>query len=1045
MGNGIDGISTHATVPVGGTVDTTQATGTGGVPGGAAAPQIQAAQTQARQVIGQRPLSEIGAGLSTRREALERAIDQWESTAPPRSLMPKSVGVIMPPSDTTVRLEGAMMEAEIKGLPRDERAQAVKDAPLTLQARITHGQELFEGVRGGTITGPASSADVRDLMTFLTARAQQKTDAFSDGALSIPDPGNRLRNYLDSSAEVYQRPSSHIAGFRDAQGGAHRGIDFGDDVKLPYGKGTLLYGALRDGVNGMPGERLFLKMESHGCRLTAGKAQNRDADGPTDRPLRFWKDLGQTLAHGMGFFQTALRKISGGRLFPDDPGSRKERIPQDLKNDYRALVQRFSDAADEGTAGILGADSPTADDQGIRTMVRNLRQALESETLGGGARQEVQAMLDRITARFDHLDVRIGNEVVMDEAELGGQDLEAFYSGQLRSAVKDLLGTGGPEGVTPDRVQNFLQQLSRMGLSLEHAGGADDSDRIIHSAIAEVTGNLSPQDKVLLGQVLNSAGIKRAMGDMLSVVMTGTRHLQGDIPGRDGLDTAVRVARTSATSYLALATTVTGSEPALDLQAELTGDMTKDVLVQVGRDAHIAWGSKESAREDRNAAAMGHLRIGAMPLDLLRGRIDRGTIAVGDVATSLVRGPIDREQVGASLLASIRADQAQAPATMRYGLPEQFVKDFLRNGATVDGVNFGGSRCGSTEGQIQQEVDRFVEAMGGLEKAQQACRVAHQALGAMLLNALAVDAGVGELAQTLLTHTGQTQTEGQYVSFVTHGDDMGVQFSYGEQREGSMFLDWDAGYNMTLEFTLQGVGQQDAQVRLDHWDVLFGTKPSVQVGESSLDDLRAALGTAHSLGVHVASMGGGTVHDAQIKSETHVELNILLYHDDPDYMGLSRAFVEDFASRPIEVNGELFGGDGIGEGDYALHEELDRFIDAVGGVDQAVFLSRVANRMTPQALDRVAGEDPGLGEKVVGYGRHQAPALSQSSGFSVAVRDDGTMDVRYESREQKAADDDSGQEMGKLVRMDFSLTGLDGEAPDLTLDGWDMIIGSNHP
>ncbi|MDY0239227.1 MAG: hypothetical protein RBR31_01360, partial [Bacteroidales bacterium] len=206
----------------------------GHVPQGVQPAQIAQIQQQGRQVTGQQPLKSLGPTISTSAQALQQATAQWQRTLPPQGSMPKTIGVTMPPSGQTVQLDGKMVEHEINALPENQRQDAVRDMPRVLQERVDSGHRVWAGVSNGTLQGPASMEDVRDLMTFLLAKGMEKGDGFSEGAFNISDPDHRLRNFLDSSPEVYQRPSSHIEGFQQAPGGSHRGIDVGGNVTLPY-------------------------------------------------------------------------------------------------------------------------------------------------------------------------------------------------------------------------------------------------------------------------------------------------------------------------------------------------------------------------------------------------------------------------------------------------------------------------------------------------------------------------------------------------------------------------------------------------------------------------------------------------------------------------------------------------------------------------------------------------------------------------------------------------------------------------------------------
>src|SRR5690606_18187822 len=119
-----------------------------------------------------------------------------------------------------------------------------------------------------------SLQDVTDVMWYLHAMAEYKAGAhWKEGAITIEDPGGRIREFLDKcEGHAYQRPSTHVEGFQSAPNGRPRGIDcygqLGPDQVLPYGRQTILYqqmGTQTDQTPLMPRNMLFLKMEQYGC------------------------------------------------------------------------------------------------------------------------------------------------------------------------------------------------------------------------------------------------------------------------------------------------------------------------------------------------------------------------------------------------------------------------------------------------------------------------------------------------------------------------------------------------------------------------------------------------------------------------------------------------------------------------------------------------------------------------------------------------------------------------------------------------------------
>jgi hypothetical protein len=338
-----------------------------------------------------------------------------------------------PPPTFSIQLPGESRSVDIRQsiLPKSVlNSMSQLDAHTLIQDKVNAGYIKMKEVMGGMVdidvstgkTAPASKEDVSNLMFFLHVRGEAHADAsFSQGAFNIPDPEGHLLQYLDSAQDAYQRVSSHTEGFQAAQGGQHRGIDFEGGARnpeelLPYDMGSLLYGklgteSLGNGAGGtmpgMPEQRIFLKNESHGARLFP--PSTRDAAGP----VRGWKarDLSQAVGHSLSFLATRGRGSA--------EGTRKERIPDTVKNEFRALTR--DNTLPEKIKSMLKADNPTDNSMGIRIMNRNAVSALNEAKSTGESPETIAKLESFITSlgNYDHLDVRIGNEVIMDFPQMG--------------------------------------------------------------------------------------------------------------------------------------------------------------------------------------------------------------------------------------------------------------------------------------------------------------------------------------------------------------------------------------------------------------------------------------------------------------------------------------------------------------------------------------------------------------------------------------------------------------------------------------------------
>ncbi|NCC04244.1 MAG: hypothetical protein EOM37_09445 [Proteobacteria bacterium] len=809
-----------------------------GVPQAAHAPQgvqpaqIAQIQQQGRQVTGQQPLRSLGPTISTSTQTLQRATAQWQRTLPPQGSMPKTIGVTMPPSGQTVQLDGKMVEHEINALPESQRQDAVRDMPRVLQERVDSGHRVWEGVSNGTLLGPASLEDVRDLMTFLLAKGMEKGDGFSEGAFNISDPDHRLRDFLDSSPEVYQRPSSHIEGFQQAPGGSHRGIDVGGNVTLPYGKATLLYGGINAGVQGMGEDRLFLKTEEHGCRLSSRWTPNRDQNMRTDRPKRFG-DVGQFLGHAAGFFRTVLRGISGGLLFPNAKDSRKERIPGDVTKDFKTILKGLDRSGKAEIAGILRQNDPLATSQGIRVMVANLNEALARQDLDQPTREAMQHLSSKLSTRFDHLDVRIGNEVVLSQDELAGPAPQQAVNGAMRAAVNSLLTIPDRAHFTPDKVESFVQQLGKIGTRLDRAGGGDETSAMIRTALEQATATLTPGQRAQLQDILTAPQCREAMAAINDVMAFGGENLGPMNP--TARNSASQIAHKINHAYLGLCSQVGLPDEALPRATQQAMDLIKPILVRAGSDAFLSTAQTSANQEHARQIQQGGQQVGLMRLETVRPLIGRGVVALGDHMQGIAHGQVDHEQISrffaTELGHDVRTPQKGEPA----GLGEQFVKDFFRNGISVNGQHFGGQGTGIPETAKREALQAFIDAAGGLPSAQQIARVAHQGLMGMMSQACIRDPGLNPLFMDFSMHGGNVQNAvspntGQpasmMLSVITHGDSVAVHCETNTQKVNDIDGNDQVGSNMSLDFTIQGTGSDDPVVRLDDWDALFSSCPN---------------------------------------------------------------------------------------------------------------------------------------------------------------------------------------------------------------------------
>lgn len=304
------------------------------------------------------------------------------------------------------------------------RGSSVVDLRAEVQQKINAGHELLENIRNDRHDAPATKEDVSNITFYLQAKGQKTAgQTFQSGAFSLPDPDCKIRKFLDSSPQAYQRASSHLGDFQKLEGGRHRGIDLTEggnrslSEAMPFGKETLLYGSMPQNEDlRMPEDRIFLKLESCGAWLSKPSA-GYEANNAGPRRTGQWHDIGTFVDHSCNFLKSRGKGSAAG--------TQKERIPKDIKNDFKEICE-----INPGLAERMKLGDPTNKSHGIRFMYANAKAELQrmNEEMGFADADEALLGQDRFNLdfvkmndfvnklenRFTHLDKRIGNEVIFD-------------------------------------------------------------------------------------------------------------------------------------------------------------------------------------------------------------------------------------------------------------------------------------------------------------------------------------------------------------------------------------------------------------------------------------------------------------------------------------------------------------------------------------------------------------------------------------------------------------------------------------------------------
>lgn len=321
-------------------------------------------------------------------------------------------------------------------------------AEVELEAKILRGGAIMNKLLDPSFDpsegrGPTQQ-EISDLMFFLKVRAEKASgDQWVRGAMVIPDPGNKIRRWMDrTKGHVYTRDSSHLSKEDQGQrGGQGRGMDFNTDTLdrgLPYGQRTLLYQQLTRQGDGY----LYIKQETEGARITMG-ALFRDDDAPDMkdvRPVNWGNDFGEAWRHGKNFVVGDPDKSGLARHAekwgdqPSDVRTAYERLLAAVKTDPRLAPLAEQGVRRVGTFDALdrAKGAHVGDVKGIEVSqqqvnVNNVIAELQAGDHSGEVTAEVAAAIDawRTAAAQawgpdyeQKLPLRVGDEVLLERKDL---------------------------------------------------------------------------------------------------------------------------------------------------------------------------------------------------------------------------------------------------------------------------------------------------------------------------------------------------------------------------------------------------------------------------------------------------------------------------------------------------------------------------------------------------------------------------------------------------------------------------------------------------
>jgi hypothetical protein len=398
--------------------------------------------------------------------------------------LPQTLRMAMPPGGIAFNLDTKCLPPTLpKGI-------SVGEFQTKLQGKIFEGYQLVQDLTNGRIPNRQCTVeDMTNIMWFLQVQGESKIgQSFAQGAFSIPDPNGNIHKFLDSSPEAYQRESSHLDEIQRQPGCKHRSIDARGsnanlDHLLPHGMQTLLYGKLPKETANMPEQRLYLKVEEHGCWMSKPKG-GRDVDGP-GRPYNK-HDLGSFLGHIGTTIPSLLRKLSGKG---EGEGTFKERLPPALTNGYKALVNGMH----HEVKTFLEYGNPTSKSGGVRVMLDNINNVLESRYILKISPEQCEKLeqfkAQHLSGRhgLDHPECRFGEEIILTSGELSEgvrpesankqlSNLLAKFDKNLVTSNQFLAGSNhSPENIIQTSPQEMCDDLEDRKFLQEHINDANFS------------------------------------------------------------------------------------------------------------------------------------------------------------------------------------------------------------------------------------------------------------------------------------------------------------------------------------------------------------------------------------------------------------------------------------------------------------------------------------------------------------------------------------------------------------------------------------------
>ncbi|WP_302260747.1 MULTISPECIES: hypothetical protein [Desulfovibrio] len=156
---------------------------------------------------------------------------------------------------------------------------------------------------------------------------------------------------------------------------------------------------------------------------------------------------------------------------------------------------------------------------------------------------------------------------------------------------------------------------------------------------------------------------------------------------------------------------------------------------------------------------------------------------------------------------------------------DQFLKDFARNGITINGHKFGGGRFTHEPQQMERELDALIAMFPSAEEAGRICSPLHQASGADILMLLMADPATANETMRIAALQSRPLANSLSIEIIRHSDGsyhVNIEFCF-QKIDAEMGPRASSGINARASFLLPN-GREPLQFRIEDLDVLFNTR-----------------------------------------------------------------------------------------------------------------------------------------------------------------------------------------------------------------------------